>query len=185
MHANSKLRSLGGAWRRRTQDPGPVAPAHADGAGIGLTAAAHFSTAATSARERAERDGVPITVVVIEVDAVTGVRRWDGGSAAVRLLGSLATTWRRLLRPADLLVPHGEAGFALVLPGLDGSDAHGVVARLRDAQTLDLTAATTPWLAGEPLESCLHRAGIDLAGARAARYAGRVAPDLELHDQAA
>ena len=68
---------------------------------------------------------------------------------------------------------------------MDGAGAHGVVARLRDAQPLDLTAAATPWLAGEDFDTCLHRLGIELTGARAARYAGRVAPEPELDAWAA
>jgi hypothetical protein len=186
MNGTRRIPRIADGWRRRTAGPSAGAAGDAyDVSGPGSTAAGQFDAAANLARELAERDGDPISVVVLEVDAVTGVRRWDGGSAAVRLLASLSTAWRRLLRPADLVRPHGEAGFLIVLPGLDGVEAHGVVSRLRDAQPLDLTAVTTPWLPGETLETCLHRAGIELTGARAARYAGRVAPDLELTHSAA
>lgn len=94
---------------------------------------------------RAERLGVALTVVMIDLDHFKRFNDRRGHGAGDALLRGSAQAWRRQLRPTDLIARYGGEEFTLVLPACDADQALQLIERLRplvpDMQTFSAGVA--------------------------------------------
>ena len=81
----------------------------------------------------ANRRGVPVSVVALDLDGMKAVNDRHGHAAGDRLLVHFANLVRSCGRGADLAVRAGGDEFILLLPDTDRAGALRVVQRLRDA----------------------------------------------------
>ena len=109
---------------------------------------------------RARRTRLELTVVMLDLDHFKRYNDRRGHGAGDRLLRTAAQTWRRQLRPTDLLARYGGEEFTLVLPSCDADAACQLVERLRspmpERQTFSAGVAT--WEQHESPEQLLARA---------------------------
>lgn len=87
---------------------------------------------------RSTRNGTPVSLMVIDVDAFKPVNDRHGHSAGDDLLARLAALLQQSVRANDFLARYGGEEFTLVLPGTPLPQAHALAERLRE------TVATTP-----------------------------------------
>jgi hypothetical protein len=95
--------------------------------GLPTPAAAH--AALVAALERAQREGLPLAVVVVHVPGLDSVRLSDGFRAAAVRLREIAATLQRAVQDlrADAWVARAEGdALVAVLPASDGSEARRV-----------------------------------------------------------
>lgn len=81
--------------------------------------------------ERAQRDGTPFAVAVIDVDDFKRVNDEHGHLSGDETLRQLTRTCARLVRDVDTLARIGGEEFALLLPATAAAEAEHVVERLR------------------------------------------------------
>jgi len=109
---------------------------------------------------RARRTRLDLTVVMLDLDYFKRYNDRRGHAAGDTLLRTAAQTWRRQLRPTDLLARYGGEEFTLVLPSCDADAACLLVERLRpllpERQTFSAGVAT--WEQHESPEQLLARA---------------------------
>lgn len=95
---------------------------------------------------RAQRDGVPLTVAMLDLDHFKRFNDRRGHGAGDLLLRGAAQAWRKQLRPSDLLARYGGEEFTLVLPNCDAEQAEALIERLRpvvpEHQTFSAGVAT-------------------------------------------
>jgi diguanylate cyclase (GGDEF)-like protein len=83
---------------------------------------------------RAQRDGQPITLMLMDIDYFKRFNDNYGHALGDECLRAVAGTLQTTLkRPADFVARYGGEEFAAVLPELNGKDAAVVAERLRDA----------------------------------------------------
>jgi diguanylate cyclase (GGDEF)-like protein len=91
-------------------------------------------------------DGVPASVLILDVDHFKRYNDAHGHPAGDTLLQKMTAGWTARLRPGDLLCRYGGEEFALALPGCDTPAALRVADDLRslmpDGQTLSAGVAT-------------------------------------------
>ncbi|SEM13302.1 diguanylate cyclase (GGDEF) domain-containing protein [Blastococcus sp. DSM 46786] len=80
--------------------------------------------------EHVRRADVPLSAALLDLDHFKLINDTDGHEAGDRLLRRVAGSWRQALPGSALLARHGGDEFALLLPGLDGSEALALVRRL-------------------------------------------------------
>jgi diguanylate cyclase (GGDEF)-like protein len=90
---------------------------------------------------RAELDGEPTSLVVLDFDGFKGVNDRFGHAAGDELLGWAVDAMAAALRPGDALGRLGGDEFAALLPGADAEQAHAVAQRLRFALSLRISAS--------------------------------------------
>jgi diguanylate cyclase (GGDEF)-like protein len=136
----------------------------------GLANRRGFDLALEHAIRRAEVDGHPVCVAVLDVDRFKQVNERYGGDAADRLLRAVAERWRELLPIGSFLGRLGGDEFAIVLPGLAADAAEPAVDRLRAATPAGVTASAgvTAWRSGDSLSMLLGRAEAALYEAKRA-----------------
>ncbi len=133
---------------------------------------------------RARRYGLPLSLLLADVDFFKAVNDRHGHASGDGVLRDLAALLKRTMRETEIVARYGGEEFAVVLPQTGAEAARGAAERLRaavedwafaasDGQTLRLTIsiglATFP-LAGETREALLTRADRALY---AAKNAGR------------
>ncbi|BCB77668.1 hypothetical protein GCM10022251_63840 [Phytohabitans flavus] len=126
--------------------------------------------------ERAERDGTPISLVIVDLDRFKKINDTYGHPAGDRVLVEAADRIRRAVRPADVVARYGGEEFACLLPGAGEETALEVAEQVRRA--LSRTPVAVPGGRGEVrLTASL---GVASAGTRGGRPHG----DLEglIHD---
>ncbi len=96
---------------------------------------------AAAALAEAERTGAPLSVAVVDLDGFKAVNDRDGHAAGDRLLASLAASWRKEIRAADILARLGGDEFVLVLPDATPSEARDLLDRLA-------AVSAAPWSSG-------------------------------------
>jgi diguanylate cyclase (GGDEF)-like protein/PAS domain S-box-containing protein len=90
---------------------------------------------------RADREGNPVCVAVIDLDKFKQFNDTHGHQAGDALLAEAARAWQTQLRASDLLARYGGEEFAAVIPAWPLSTAVEVVERLRAATPGGLTAS--------------------------------------------
>ncbi len=81
---------------------------------------------------RARRDGLPVSVGMIDLDYFKAFNDSYGHQAGDELLADAATAWTAQMRTTDLLARYGGEEFVIVLPNCAQDDAHRVLERIRD-----------------------------------------------------
>jgi diguanylate cyclase (GGDEF)-like protein len=82
---------------------------------------------------RAQRDGTPLSYVIIDLDDFKRVNDVRGHQAGDELLRQVAGVLHGELRPYDVVARYGGDEFVLLLPGSDEADARVVAERVRAA----------------------------------------------------
>ncbi len=121
---------------------------------------------------RAERDGGPLSVAMLDLDHFKRFNDDRGHQAGDRLLKQAASAWAGRLRVIDVIARYGGEEFALALPGCGLEDALALVESLRSATPGGQTcsAGVASWDGSEGPEELLGRADRALYSAK---HAGR------------
>jgi diguanylate cyclase (GGDEF)-like protein len=117
---------------------------------------------------RAQRLGYPLTVAMLDLDFFKRYNDRRGHGAGDALLREAAQSWRRQLRPTDVLARYGGEEFTLVLPSCDAEQAEQLIERLRplmpERQTF--SAGLALWNGQDGAEELLRTADIALLQAK-------------------
>jgi diguanylate cyclase (GGDEF)-like protein len=82
---------------------------------------------------RGARDGLPLSMAIIDIDDFKGFNDRHGHQAGDRLLKESAAAWRSILRASDVLARIGGDEFGVLLPGCALDKAASIADRLRAA----------------------------------------------------
>lgn len=125
--------------------------------------------------ERAEQNGAPISLIIIDLDRFKQINDACGHPAGDRVLVEAADRIRRAVRPSDLVARYGGEEFVCLLPGAGEDTALEVAEQVRRA--LSRTPLAVPGGRAVRLTASL---GVASAGTRG----GRPHRDLEglIHD---
>jgi diguanylate cyclase (GGDEF)-like protein len=82
---------------------------------------------------RGARDGLPLSMALIDIDDFKGFNDRHGHQSGDRLLKESAAAWRSILRASDVLARIGGDEFAVLLPGCALEVAASIADRLRAA----------------------------------------------------
>ena len=136
------------------------------------------------AMDRARRDGVPLSVALLDLDHFKGFNDRYGHQAGDRLLKSATAAWSQLLRSTDLLCRYGGEEFSVLLPGATTEHAAEILERLGEVtpQGQTFSAGLTCWDGQEVSEELVARADRALYAAKAA---GRDRVIVDSHPAAA
>ncbi|MDX6650995.1 MAG: hypothetical protein QOJ97_2946 [Solirubrobacteraceae bacterium] len=119
---------------------------------------------------RADREERPLCVAMLDLDRFKEYNDERGHQAGDRLLKQVASTWREMLRPSDLLARYGGEEFGLVLPHCPIEMGIDVVERLRQftigGQTC--SAGVAAWDGEEAPDDLVKRADAALYEAKKA-----------------
>jgi GGDEF domain-containing protein len=133
---------------------------------------AGLDAAAVPVRATAVRRGEPVTVALADVDRLKVFNDARGHAAGDRLLQSLSTQWRQLLRSQDLLARVGGDEFVFVLPGVSACAAdREVLPRLRAAGG-EWSWGAVEWAAGQTLSDAIDAADLAMYQDKQARRSG-------------
>jgi len=119
--------------------------------------------------ERARRDGVALSLAILDLDHFKRFNDERGHAAGDAFLKAAGAAWSAQLRAVDLLARHGGEEFALLLPDA-GPDAAGeILERLRVSVPLGQTvsAGLATWDGAETADELLARADGALYEAKA------------------
>ena len=119
---------------------------------------------------RTRRTGAPLTIAIIDLDHFKAVNDAHGHAAGDRLLKQVSLSWRRVLRPTDVLARYGGEEFTIALTGCGAADALSTLERLRvampDRHSCSIGAAVLG--AEESADDVLSRADRAMYRAKAA-----------------
>jgi diguanylate cyclase (GGDEF)-like protein len=123
-----------------------------------------------AAMSASRADGQPVCVAILDLDHFKAFNDTHGHPAGDALLAGAAVSWRRELRPTDILARYGGEEFAAVLPACSLEGAKVVVERIRAATPAGQTvsAGIAQWDGGEDGEALVTRADAALYAAKAA-----------------
>jgi diguanylate cyclase (GGDEF)-like protein len=117
---------------------------------------------------RAQRLGYPLSVAMLDLDFFKRFNDRRGHGAGDLLLRETAQSWRRQLRPTDVLARYGGEEFTLVLPSCDSDQADQLIERLRplmpERQTF--SAGIAIWNGQDNADELLRTADIALLQAK-------------------
>jgi diguanylate cyclase (GGDEF)-like protein len=119
---------------------------------------------------RADRDGGPLCVAVVDLDRFKQYNDTHGHQAGDRFLKQMSSSWSESLRAGDILARYGGEEFALALPNTDLEAAQQMLERLSDQLPEDQTcsAGVCLWSGAESAEKLTARADTALYAAKAA-----------------
>jgi diguanylate cyclase (GGDEF)-like protein len=119
---------------------------------------------------RADRDGGPLCVAILDLDRFKQFNDTHGHQAGDRFLKQMAGSWSESLRTGDILARYGGEEFALALPGTSLEDAQPMLERLRDSlpEGQTCSAGVCVWDGQESTERLTARADTALYAAKAA-----------------
>jgi diguanylate cyclase (GGDEF)-like protein len=117
---------------------------------------------------RAQRDGTPISVALLDIDYFKRFNDQHGHQAGDRLLKEAAAAWRAELRAGDLIARYGGEEFGVVLRGLTADAAWDLIDRLRSVTPLGQTfsAGVACWDTRQSPEQLVNRADTALYRAK-------------------
>jgi diguanylate cyclase (GGDEF)-like protein len=124
----------------------------------GLLNRTGFRAAAEREHALATRTGMPLAMVVLDLDGFKAINDRAGHAAGDRLLADLAGRWRASLRTCDILGRHGGDEFVLLLPATTADQAEIALDRLRASTPVAWSAGIAMWEKGEGMEACMVRA---------------------------
>jgi diguanylate cyclase (GGDEF)-like protein len=121
------------------------------------------------AMDRARRDGVPLSVAILDLDHFKRFNDQYGHQAGDRLLKSATAVWSRMLRTTDQLCRYGGEEFSVLLPDATSDRAAEVLERLRQVtpQGQTFSAGLASWDGREASEELVARADRALYTAKA------------------
>jgi diguanylate cyclase (GGDEF)-like protein/PAS domain S-box-containing protein len=119
---------------------------------------------------RAERQGHPLAVVMMDLDCFKDFNDAHGHQGGDRLLGEIGNRWRAHLRVSDFVARYGGEEFAALLPACPPDEAIAAIERLRvvipEGQTC--SAGVAYWDGQEGTEALIGRADTALYEAKRA-----------------
>jgi diguanylate cyclase (GGDEF)-like protein len=121
---------------------------------------------------RADRDGAPLCVAILDLDRFKVYNDTHGHQAGDRFLKQMAGAWSQTLRAGDIIARYGGEEFAVALPGTNLHQAEQMLQRLREClpEGQSCSAGVCRWDGAESAESLTARADTALY---AAKDAGR------------
>jgi diguanylate cyclase (GGDEF)-like protein len=122
------------------------------------------------ALERTRRDGVPVTIALLDLDHFKRFNDSYGHLTGDRLLKEASAAWLSVLRQTDTLARYGGEEFIALLPGSDTAEAMEVMRRVLSATPLGQTfsAGVATWDGSETSDQLIGRADAALYQAKAA-----------------
>jgi diguanylate cyclase (GGDEF)-like protein/PAS domain S-box-containing protein len=119
---------------------------------------------------RAQRQGHPLAVAMIDLDSFKRFNDEQGHQAGDAVLREAGASWRMTLRVTDFIARYGGEEFAVLLPDCPPDEALGVLARLRAATPRNQTcsAGVAYWDRSESSEALVGRADAALYEAKRA-----------------
>ncbi len=119
---------------------------------------------------RARRHGIPVSVILLDLDGFKAINDEQGHPAGDAILASIGHTWRTLARVPDVMARWGGDEFA-VLVEADADGAAVVAARLcaAVAHLVGLSCGIAQWDGVEDADDLLARADAALLDAKRAR----------------
>jgi diguanylate cyclase (GGDEF)-like protein len=132
----------------------------------GLLNRAGFVATAQRARALADREGLSVTIALIDLDEFKQVNDVQGHAAGDELLVDLGRAWREELRGSEVLARFGGDEFALVLTGAGSAGTDDALRRLRAASTAGWSVGVVEWRYGESLDRAMARADEELYRAK-------------------
>lgn len=146
----------------------------------GLTNRRYLDTAADTELRRADRQGLPIALLVLDLDNFKAINDTHGHGVGDVVLTSAAQLWRRTLRSEDILCRVGGEEFVALLPGTDAEQAQLLAERLLTVtrrqsigvDDVDIRVSTSIGISVRPAGSGLPIADV-LAAADAALYTAK------------
>jgi diguanylate cyclase (GGDEF)-like protein len=150
----------------------------------GLTNRRYLDTAAETELRRADRQGTPVSVLVLDLDHFKAINDTYGHGVGDTVLTAAAQVWRRTLRSEDILCRVGGEEFVALLPGTDVAQAQRLAERLLavtrrqriNVDDQDIRVTTSIGIAARPAGSALPIADLLLiadAALYAAKHGGR------------
>ena len=134
----------------------------------GLLNRAGFAAAAERLFALAGREGLAVSVALIDLDEFKLVNDRHGHAAGDEMLVDLGHSWGRLLRGSEVLARLGGDEFALVLAGSDRQAADEALRRLHSASPVGWSAAWSSGAEVRILDRALARADQDSTAPSAA-----------------
>lgn len=128
--------------------------------------------------KRAERDGAPLSLMMIDVDRFKRINDRFGHAAGDAALAGLSGLFRQKLRQVDMVGRLGGEEFGVGLPGIDLAEAQVAAERLRAAQeeaqvafgeqhlAFTISIGVVQWSVGESFDAVLGRADAALYRAK-------------------
>lgn len=118
----------------------------------------HLELARELARSR--RQGMPLTIAMVDLDHFKAYNDRHGHQAGDRLLKQAAAAWREALRESDLLARYGGEEFTVALPGCSLEEAEDLIERLRSVtpEGESCSAGLAQWDRSERAEELIDRA---------------------------
>jgi diguanylate cyclase (GGDEF)-like protein len=119
---------------------------------------------------RADRDGLPLSVAIVDLDRFKQYNDAHGHQAGDRFLKTTAGGWSEQLRGSDILARYGGEEFAVAMPATDLEAAELMLRRLARALPEEQTcsAGLCLWDGEESAEKLTARADTALYAAKAA-----------------
>ncbi|WP_236718189.1 diguanylate cyclase [Actinoplanes sp. TFC3] len=118
--------------------------------------------------EQARRDGIPISVGMLDLDHFKAYNDQYGHPSGDRLLKAAASAWHATLRRSDVLARYGGEEFIVLLPGADLQQATYALHRLQPVTPEDQTfsAGIATWDYHETSDELIARADAALYTAK-------------------
>lgn len=124
----------------------------------GLRNARYFHSRLEEEHARTLRSGVPLAVLIMDLDHFKAVNDVHGHAAGDEVLINVARTIASITRHGEMGARVGGEEFALLLPGSSGAQAREVGERLREA--VEITRTAVPGGGGEPMLQVTTSVGI-------------------------
>jgi diguanylate cyclase (GGDEF)-like protein len=109
--------------------------------------------------EEARRDGLPVSIAMLDLDHFKAYNDRYGHPAGDRLLKSAAAAWHGVLRRSDMLARYGGEEFIVLLPGVDIGHAAATLERLKDVtpEGETFSAGVAAWDGAETSDDLIAR----------------------------